>query len=71
MLCGCFISIAWILFKWVQQVVVFVGLPLFPLLTPFLQEQQTALLLPLLECEKQFHSEALLLFLHRLLDSDA
>lgn len=71
MLCSFFTNIAWILFKWVQQVVVFTGLPLFPLLTPFLQEQHTVLLLPLLESEKQFHSEDLLLFLYKLLDSDA
>lgn len=71
MLCRFFASIAQILFKWIQQAVVSMGLPLFPLLTPFLHEQQTALLLPLLESEKQFHSEDLLLFLSSLLDSDA
>lgn len=64
-------NIAQILFKWIQQAVVFMGLPLFPLLTPFLHEQQTALLLPQLETEKQFYTEDLLLFLSSLLDSDA
>lgn len=64
-------TVAQILFKWIQQAIVSMGLPLFPLLSPFLHKQQAALLLPLLESEKQFYTKNLLLFLSSLLDSDA